>query len=1035
MSFLEFPIRRYQFTLVAFLCLVALGWYAFSKVPREEDPYFKIPGYTIAAIYPGADPKDLERLVAKPIEDRLAALDDVMKMETSIRDGVSFTAIEFETFVDADKKYDEVTREINALRPDFPAETQIIIRRFSPGLVNTIQIALVSEDAPYRELEDYARELKDTLKTVVGVRTAESWAYPSRELRVALDLKRMSELNLVPAQVIGAVQSENANIPAGFIDLGPRSFSLKTSGSYTSLDQVRDTVIASVDGRIVRIRDVADVSWSTAAYNYTGRFKGKRAVFVTANQKDGYNILEVRERVMAAAQNYAANMPKRVSLEVGFDQSENVRNRLNRLYGDFGIAIALVLLTLLPLGWRAAGIVMISIPLSLSFGLACLYFMDYSLNQLSIAGFVVALGLLVDDSIVVVENIARHMRMGYTRVQAALAGTRQIFVAILGCTATLIFAFLPLLALPGTPGKFIRVLPMAVVTTIIGSLLLALFIIPFIASRVLSEKTQAHENVFLRRVMGVIHNYYRPALHWCLARPKFTVIAAIGGSLLLSAGLVAVLGSSLFPKADTPQFLVQVESPNGTSLAETDRALNFVEAELGRMPEVRSWFSNLGHGNPQIYYNHIQKNDASNYAEVFVQLHEYDTDETPERLQSLRDRLARYPGARIYVHEFANGPPISAPISIRVIGPDLAVIEALSHKVEEMVKATPGTRDVKNPLNVARTNLKLRIDSRKAQQLGVQTAELDRAVRLAVAGVPVGTYKDTTGEQYPIVIRTPITQQAEFGALEQVRIPTLGGSTLPLSQLASLEFEKAPTLIQRFNRERAMTIDADAAEGFNVAALTKSITRQLDQMQWPRGYHYSLGGESEASEKAFGGIGIAIIVAVFGIFAILVLEFGNFKSTLIVLTVVPLGVFGGLLMLLFSGNDISFVASIGFVALVGIEIKNSILLVDFTNQLREQGVPLDEAIEQAGEIRFLPILLTSATAIGGLLPLAMQNIGLYSPMSWVIIGGLITSTLLARLVTPVMYKLIPPAISPRPLTGGTLASPAGALPAPAARVE
>ena len=1035
MGFLEFPIRRYQFTLVAFLCLVALGLFAFKKVPREEDPYFKIPGYTIAAIYPGADPKDLERLVAKPIEDRIAALDDVIKMETSIRDGVSFTAVEFETFVDADKKYDEVTREVNALRPDLPPETQIIIRRFSPGLVNTIQVALVSEDAPYRELEDYARELKDTLKTVDGVRTAETWAYPSRELRIAVDLKRMAELKLSPTQVIAAVQSENANIPAGFVDLGTRSFSLKTSGSYASLDQVRDTVVAAVEGRIVRIRDIAEVSWNTGAYSYTGRYKGKRAVFVTANQKDGYNILEVRERVMAATQNYAAGLPKRVRLEVGFDQSENVRHRLNRLYTDFGIAIGLVLLTLLPLGLRAAGIVMISIPLSLSFGLACLYFMGYSLNQLSIAGFVVALGLLVDDSIVVVENIARHMRMGQSRVQAALAATRQIFVAILGCTATLIFAFLPLLALPGTPGKFIRVLPMSVVTSIIGSLLLALFVIPFIASRVLDEKSQSHENAFLRRVMGVIHNYYRPALHWCLARPRLTVMVAIGGSLLLSAALVPLLGSSLFPKADTPQFLIQVESPNGTSLAETDRALTYVEDELRRMPEVRGWFSNLGHGNPQIYYNHIQRNDAANYAEVFVQLHEYDTDETPQKLQALRERLARYAGAHIYVHEFANGPPISAPISIRVIGNDLNVIEQLSKKVEELVKATPGTRDVKNPLNVARTNLKLRIDSRKAQQLGVPTAELDRAVRLSVAGITVGTFKEATGEQYPIVVRTPITQQAEFSALEQVRVPTLSGSTLPLSQLATLEFEKAPTLIQRFNRERAMTIDADAAKGYNVAALTRSITKQLDAMHWPRGYHYSLGGEKEASQKAFGGIGIAIIVAIFGIFAILVLEFGNFKSTLIVLTVVPLGVFGGLLMLLLSGNDISFVASIGFVALVGIEIKNSILLVDFTNQLREQGVPLDDAIEQAGEIRFLPILLTSATAIGGLLPLALQNIGLYSPMSWVIIGGLITSTLLARLVTPVMYKLIPPAISPAIRSGGTLAPPAGATPAPASRVE
>ena len=1035
MGLLEFPIRRYQFTLVAFLCLVAVGWYAFTSVPREEDPYFKIPGFTIAAIFPGADPKDLERLIAKPLEDRFAALDDVLKMETSIRDGVSFTAIEFLASTDADKKYDEVTRELNALRPEFPPETQIIVRKFSPGLVNTVQIALLSEDAPYRELEDYARELKDRLKTVDGVRTTESWAYPERELRVAVDLKRMSELNLAPAQVLAAVQSENANIPAGFVDLGSRSFSLKTSGSYESLDQVRDTVVASVDGRIVRIRDVAEVNWNTAAYSYTGRFMGKRAVFVTANQKDGYNILDVRKGVMATTGQFASELPKRIKLEVGFDQSQNVRDRLDRLYLDFGIAISLVLITLLPLGLRAAGIVMISIPLSLSFGLACLYFMGYSLNQLSIAGFVVALGLLVDDSIVVVENIARHMRMGHSRVQAALAGTRQIFVAILGCTATLIFAFLPLLALPGTAGKFIRVLPMAVVATIIGSLLLALFIIPFIASRVLKEESEGHENRFLKRVMGVIHNYYRPALHWCLARPKFTVAAAIGGSLLLSAALVPMLGSSLFPKADTPQFLIQVNSPNGSSLAETDRALRVVEAELAKMPAVRSWFANLGHGNPQIYYNHIQRNDAANYAEVFVQLHGYDTDETPRQLQALRERLERYPGAHIYVKEFANGPPISAPISIRVIGNDLNVIETLSNRVEDLVESTPGTRDVKNPLNVARTNLKLRIDSRKAQQLGVQTAELDNAVRLAVAGVHVGTYKDTSGEQYPIVVRSPITQQAEFAALEQVRVPSLSGSTLPLSQLASLEFEKAPTLIQRFNRERAMTIDADAAPGYNVGELTNQITAKLDQMDWPRGYHYNLGGEDEASQEAFSGIGIAIIVAIFGIFAILVLEFGNFKSTLIVLTVVPLGVFGGLLMLLFSGNDISFVASIGFVALVGIEIKNSILLVDFTNQLREQGVPLDEAIEQAGEIRFLPILLTSATAIGGLLPLALQNIGLYSPMSWVIIGGLITSTLLARLVTPVMYKLIPPSISPVIQTGGTLAAPAGAHPAPAKGLE
>ena len=476
MSLLEFPIRRYQFTVVVFLCLAALGWFSFQSAPREEDPYFKIPAAQITTVYPGADPKQLEQLVVKPIEDKLAELDDVYKIQTTINDGLAFSYIEFNASTDADSKYDEVQREVNALRPQLPAEVQKIeIRRVSPGLVNIVEVALVSADAPYRELEDYARELKDLLKTIDGVRTAESWAYPARELRVQLDLQRMAELGLKAQQVMQALQSENADVPAGALDVGARSFSLKTLGSYKSLEEVRDTVIAAAGGRIVRVRDVAEVGWDTQTWSYVGRFDGKRAVFVTANQKDGYNILKVSARVEAALQRFEQGLPKRIHLERGFDQSNNVASRLDHLYRDLMIAIALVLLTLLPLGLRAAGIVMVAIPLSFAFGLTALSFLGYSLNQISIAAFVVALGLLVDDSIVVTENIARHLREGATRAQAALSGTRQIAVAIIGCTATLILAFVPLVALPGNPGKFIRVLPVTVIATITGSLLIALF--------------------------------------------------------------------------------------------------------------------------------------------------------------------------------------------------------------------------------------------------------------------------------------------------------------------------------------------------------------------------------------------------------------------------------------------------------------------------------------------------------------------------------------------------------------------------------
>jgi multidrug efflux pump subunit AcrB len=1011
MTLLEFPIRRYQFTLVAFLCLAALGVFAFNNIAREEDPYLKLSAFFITAIDPGATPDNLERLVTKPIEDRIAALDGVHKLESTVVDGVAFVAVEFDADTDPDKKSDEITREVNALRPDLPPEiARLEVRRISPSMVNVLQVALASPDASYREMEDYARTLGDLLKGVKGVRTAERWAYPARELRIAVDMQRLAQSRVTPGQLLNAIQSENANIPAGFVSLGERSFSLQTSGAYRNLDEVRDTVIGGAPGRAVRVRDVADVSWADSPASYLGRFNGTRAVFVTASQNDGFNAITLQQNLDVALDRFETTLPKYIRLERGFEQSRNVSARLNRLYTDFGIAIGLVALTLLPLGLRAASIVMVSLPLSLAIGIATLYFFGYSLNQISIAGFVVALGLLVDDSIVVVENISRHLREGANRFDAAIAGTRQIMVAILGCTATLIFAFLPLMALPGNAGKFIRVLPTTVIATIVGSLVIALLIIPFLASRVLPATSASHRSALLDKLMGGIHRYYRPALHYCLARPRATTTIALGGSLLLIVLLAKILGSSLFPKADTPQFLITVQTPNGTSLEGTDHALRFVEQRLAQTPEVRAYFSNLGHGNPQVYYNHIVRNDATNFAELFVLLKGYDTRRTPQMLDRLRASLQNYPGAHIDIHEFTNGIPISAPVSVRIIGPDLDTLESLSEQVRHLIESVPGTRQVSNALRVPRTNLRLQIDSQKLGLLGVPTVELDRAVRLAVSGLNAGTFKSPDGEQYNIVVRAPIGEHATLANLQQVMVPSQSGALLPLSQLATPVFERAPILIQRFGRERAAVVDADVERGLNTGKVTAAVVQKLNAMSWPRGYRYSLGGEAESSSESFSGIGSAIIVALFGIFAVLVLEFGSFKATLIVLTVVPLGVAGGLLMLLLTGNDISFIASIGFVALIGIEIKNSILLVDFTNQLRQQGVPLGEAIERAGEVRFLPILLTSATAIGGLLPLALQNSSLYSPMAWVIIGGLITSTLLARLVTPVVYKLMPPTI-------------------------
>ena len=1044
MSLWAFSVRRWQFTLVVFALLIATGLWALSAIPRAEDPTLKFPGSLVVVNYPGADPEDVERLVVDPIEDALAELEDVKKLTSTALDGLALIEIEFVYGADPDRKYDEVIREVNVVRPTLPADVfSVEIRQFTPGTVNIVQLALVSPDADWRELRKHAENLEELIETAPGVRRAETWAYPDPEVRVAIDLERLAAARVTLGQVIAAVQGENASIPGGAVDVGLRRYNLKTSGSYESIAEIGDTVISAQGGRVVRLRDIADVAWGAEEERYVGRFNGTRAVFVTASMKDNQNVFDVRDAIYERLPQFETALPSNIRLERGFDQSSNVDRRLSRLQFDFTIAIGLVILTLLPLGLRAAGIVMISIPLSLAIGLAALYLAGFSLNQLSIAGFVVALGLLVDDSIVVVENIARNVRQGMPRLQAAIAATDQIWLAVLGCTATLLLAFVPLLFLPEGAGDFIRSLPAAVLFTILASFFIALSIIPFLASRLLRGGKPRHPGQpwlaallarmraivdrsdevadrLLGALMRAIHGIYGPALRWGLARPRATLAAALG-VFAVSLLLVPAIGFSLFPTADIPQFRVRIEAPDGASLADTDRALRFVEEKLTETRGIRWWFSNLGQENPRIYYNVLSRHASANIAEVFAEVEDYDAQKTGRMLDGLREAFAEYPAARISIHQFENGPPVAAPIEIRVIGSDIETLRALAGEVESVISSVPGTRDVVNLMRLQRTDLDLGIDTEKAALFGVPAIEADRTVRLAVAGLAAGTYREPDGDEYDITLRLPIGARPTLELLQSVQVSSLAGRQVPLAQIADPQFRTAASQIERYNRERAVTVTANPATGYATDELTRQVLAKLDAIEWPPGYRYVAAGEVEARSESFSGLGVAMLVAVFGILAVLVLEFGSFRSMLIVFGVVPLGITGGLVALFLTGYTLSFTSMIGMIALVGIEIKNSILLVDFTNQLREKGKALDDAIAEAGEVRFLPILLTSLTAIGGLTPLAVQGSGLYSPLAIVIIGGLISSTLLARLVTPVMYKLLPPGIEP--------AAPDAALPA------
>ena len=1012
MKISNYAVKNYQFTLIMFLMVIVLGVTTIMDMPRAEDPDMNSPQYPIIIVYPGTSPSDMEELVINPIEKRIYGLENIKRLRSTISDGLAVINVEYKFGSDVDEKYSELIREINSIRNDLPKEiTKIEVQKISPTTVNVLQIALVSDNANKVALKQAAEGLQEDLEKITSLKNVEIFGLPEQVIKIDLQIEKLAQMNISTDMVMNAIKSEMANIPGGSIVENSKTYNIKTSGNYQNIEEIKQTVIFSYQGKNVLLKDVAAIKVDFAEAKHITRLNGHRCVFVVAAQKEGGNISKTQKIYLPIIEQYKTKLPKNIDMVVHFDQAVNVNNRLGGLAKDFLIAILLVAITLLPLGLRAASVVMISIPLSLSIGIVILNLFGFNLNQLSIVGFVVALGLLVDDSIVVVENIERWLREGYTKREATLKATNQIGKAVLGCTVTLIIAFMPLVFLPESSGEFIRSLPLAVIFSILASLLVSLTVVPFLSSRILKQHTGNPEgNLFLRLLKKGIHKSYAPILEKALKKPILTVVLA-GLVFVGSLQLFPVIGFSLFPASEKPQFIINIISPLQSNITYTDSITKQIEKELRKYPEVEYVSGNVGKGNPRMYYNVIPANEKSDFAQLFIQLK---NNISPKRkleiIEHLRKNWTPYLGAKVEVKDFEQGPPVVAPVEVRLLGENLDTLRSLAMRVEDMINRTEGTIYTNNPVKNLKSDIKVEINKEKASMLGVPTVNIDRTVRMAVAGIDMGKLTDKNGNDYNIMLSKPHPEHPTVEVFDNLFINNVAGKAVPLSDIASLHLETSPLNINHLNKIRTVSVSSFAQKGYLNNNVIDAVIKEMDKMKLPTGYSYKMGGELESRNESFGGFGSIIIITIFFFIAVLVLEFGTFKSTLIVLSVIPLGIVGAVLALLITGQSLSFVASIGIIALAGIEVKNTILLVDFTNQLRAEGMPLDQAIREAGEVRFLPIILTTLTAIGGLIPIAISTNPLISPLAIVMIGGLISSTLLSRVVTPVVYKLMPPKV-------------------------
>ncbi|MNU25403.1 Cobalt-zinc-cadmium resistance protein CzcA [compost metagenome] len=1011
MKITNFSVKNYQFTLIIFVLVAVVGILTLFTMPRSEDPTTHPPQYLVTVIYPGTSPKDMEEQVVKPIENKIYGLENIDKILTTVEDGVAAIQIKFKYGVDVDNKYQEISTEINALKSsELPKDIYLIkTEKISSSDVKILQVALVSNTVSGKTLRDKADQLKTQLEKITNLREVKYAGIPEQEIRIDLQLDKLAQLKIPLNLVMGSIQSEAADIPGGSINLDSKVFNVKTSGKFKNVEDVANTVIYNAGGKIIYLKDVANVTYKDGTVNHITRLNGNRCILVTAGMKDNVNITNTKEEYEPILEKFNKTLPENIKMVKNFDQADMVSKRLGHLGFDFGLAILLVVITLLPLGFRASIIVMISIPLSLALGLITMNLLGYSLNQLSIVGLVVALGLLVDDSIVVVENIERWLREGHSRKDAILKGTKQIGIAVVGCTATLVIAFLPLAFLPDIAGEFIRSLPMAVMTSVLASMILALTLVPFLGSKILKTHTHAEGNFFLKHLQKFLSVSYKRIMPVALKWPK----ATIGISIVLSIAafmLFPLAGFKLFPTSEKPMFLVNIKMPLQADIPESDRVTKLIEKELKKESEIVYFTSNVGKGNPQIYYNVHQQDIKPDFAQIFVQM---DDEASPgsktDLIRKLRTKFADFPDARIEIKDFEQGTPIEANIVVRIFGENQDTLRSLSFKVEELLRKHPGTFYINNELNAYKSDVKIKIDKEKARTLGVMTSDVDKVIRMAVAGLNVGDYIDDRGDSRNVVITLPREKFSNLNALKNLYVNNIQGIPVQIDQIASISFEKSPTAINHFNKSRFAKVTSLTKDGVLANDILKDIVPELDKLKLPPGYSYKLSGEAESEGDALGGNFLSVIIlSTFLFIAVLLLQFKTFKGIIIVLSIIPLGILGGVVFLLMTGNPMSLVSIIGFIGLSGIQVKNSLLLVDFTNQLRLEGYSIDEAIHIAGETRFLPVVLTSITAICGLLPIALNPNPLIAPLAIVLIGGLISSTILSRIVTPVMYKLIPP---------------------------
>ncbi len=1008
----DLSIRRPVLTVVSMLALVIFGLVSFVLLQTDEFPDVAVPIVVVATPYPGASPDNVEREIVEPMEEAISGISGVTRVTSNALDGFATIIIEF----DYDRNLQEATQEVrdklSEIRNDLPVEMEEpILTRVNPVDFPIVSAALSSDVLSVEQLSVLADPgISRRLRALPGVGSVDVAGAETREMTVDLHPEALAAANVGIGEVVAALSMQNLAAPVGRLLGQHDERTIRLGGRVLTAEEFRTVIVATRDGRVIRLGDVADVRVGIQEPRTAASFSGQEAVGIDVKKSKGYSTTAVAESVLAELEAIRTTLPEGVTLNVVRDSGTRVANSVASVQSALieGAALTVLTVFLFLNSWRSTVITGLALPVSVIASFVAVLAFGFTLNTMSLLGLSLAIGILIDDAIVVRENIVRHVEMGKDHYTAARDGTAEIGLAVAATTFSIVVVFVPIAFMGGVAQQWMAPFALTIACSVLVSLFVSFSLDPMLSAYWPDPHVKTEDRWIGARLLVRFNDWfnaqaerYKRVISWALRhRVAMMTLALVTFVAALAMPAMGYLGGEFFPVSDNSEFSINVETPAGSNLAYTNQKLEEVAAIARSIPGVSHTYATVGGQTGAV-------DEGTIYVALIPKAEREHNQE--EIAREIRKRFAEVGGATAAVQ--TSGFDNQKQIQVQLSGPDVATLSRIADEALTLVRQVPGAVDVGLSTRGQKPELDVRVDRAMAGSLGIRVADVAQSLRPAFAGIDAGDWVDPTGKTRDVTVRFAPESRGHTADLS--RLPLLvtgpeGPTTVPLGHLASIRPSVGPSRIDHLDRQRVISVQANT-EGRPLSDVVGDIEARLSTIQMPAGYTFSQGGQTRDQIEVFTRILTALGVAVVLMYLVLVVQFGSFLDPLAIMLSLPLSLIGVVGALMLTGDTLNIMSMIGVILLMGIVAKNAILLIDFAKWAEEKGTPRREAIIEAGRTRLRPILMTTFALIAGMVPVALgqgEGADFRAPLGRAIIGGVITSTVLTLLVIPTFYDIL-----------------------------